>query len=206
MEYRRLGKTGRMVSAIGFGAWAIGGDWGTVDDGASLRALHAAAAAGVTLFDTADVYGDGRSERLIGRLLRERSGKGDERPSRRVHERTTCDGRRRCGSFHGSGAGRARPWREIVGLPNTGTGRLGLEAQLRLNGGQLWDRRPDEAVRSSPRGASVRQRGTPRSRGRPRSGYPGPRFPRQYAFSAPIRLLPARKAPLYSTSGVSASK
>ena len=74
MKYRRLGKTGRMVSAIGFGAWAIGGDWGTVDDGTGLRALHAAADAGVTLFDTADVYGDGRSERLIGQFLRERSG------------------------------------------------------------------------------------------------------------------------------------
>jgi aryl-alcohol dehydrogenase-like predicted oxidoreductase len=74
MQYRRLGKTGREVSAIGFGAWAIGGDWGNVDDAASLRALHAAADAGVTLFDTADVYGDGRSERLIGQLLRERSG------------------------------------------------------------------------------------------------------------------------------------
>ena len=54
MKYRRLGKTGRMVSAIGFGAWAIGGDWGTVDDGTGLRALHAAADAGVTLFDTAE--------------------------------------------------------------------------------------------------------------------------------------------------------
>jgi aryl-alcohol dehydrogenase-like predicted oxidoreductase len=74
MEYRRLGKTGRTVSAIGFGAWAIGGDWGSVDDTASLAALHAAADAGVTLFDTADVYGDGRSERLIGQLLRERPG------------------------------------------------------------------------------------------------------------------------------------
>ncbi|MGC8633291.1 MAG: aldo/keto reductase [Candidatus Limnocylindrales bacterium] len=74
MEYRRLGKTRRMVSAIGFGSWAIGGDWGSVDDASSLRALHAAADAGVTLFDTADVYGDGRSERLIGQFLRERAG------------------------------------------------------------------------------------------------------------------------------------
>ena len=74
MQYRRLGKTGREVSAIGFGAWAIGADWGNVDDAESLRALHAAADAGVTLIDTADVYGDGRSERVIGRFLRERSG------------------------------------------------------------------------------------------------------------------------------------
>jgi aryl-alcohol dehydrogenase-like predicted oxidoreductase len=74
VEYRRFGKTGRTVSAIGFGAWAIGGSWGNVDDAASLRALHAAADAGVTLIDTADVYGDGHSEQLIGRFLRERSG------------------------------------------------------------------------------------------------------------------------------------
>ena len=74
MEYRRFGKTGRQVSAIGFGAWALGADWGTVDDADSLRALHAAADAGVTLIDTADVYGDGHSERIIGQFLRERSG------------------------------------------------------------------------------------------------------------------------------------
>ena len=74
MQYRRLGKTGREVSAIGFGAWAIGADWGIVDDAESLRALHAAADAGMTLIDTADVYGDGRSEKVIGKFLRERSG------------------------------------------------------------------------------------------------------------------------------------
>jgi aryl-alcohol dehydrogenase-like predicted oxidoreductase len=74
MEHRRLGRTGRDVSVIGFGAWAIGGSWGPVDDAQSLRALHAAADAGVDLIDTADVYGDGHSERLIARFLRERSG------------------------------------------------------------------------------------------------------------------------------------
>jgi len=74
VQYRRLGKTGREVSAIGFGAWAIGADWGNVDDAESLRALHAAADAGVTLIDTADVYGDGRSEKVIAKFLRERSG------------------------------------------------------------------------------------------------------------------------------------
>ena len=73
MRYRRLGKTGRQVSEIGFGAWAIGADWGQVDDDQSLRALHAAADAGVTFFDTADVYGDGRSERLVARFRKERS-------------------------------------------------------------------------------------------------------------------------------------
>jgi len=72
MLARRLGKTGFDVSEIGFGAWAIGGSWGETDDEESLAAMHAAVDAGVTFFDTADVYGDGRSERLIGRLLRER--------------------------------------------------------------------------------------------------------------------------------------
>ena len=72
MQARRLGKTGWDVSEIGFGAWAIGGAWGETDEQESLAALHAAVDSGVTFFDTADVYGDGRSERLIGRLLRER--------------------------------------------------------------------------------------------------------------------------------------
>jgi aryl-alcohol dehydrogenase-like predicted oxidoreductase len=73
MTKRRLGKTGYEVSEIGFGAWGIGGDWGGVDDSESLAAMHAAVDAGVTFVDTADVYGDGRSERLVGQLLRERS-------------------------------------------------------------------------------------------------------------------------------------
>jgi aryl-alcohol dehydrogenase-like predicted oxidoreductase len=72
MEYRRLGRTDMTVSAIGFGAWAIGGSWGPVDDDESLRALHAAVDAGVNFIDTADVYGDGRSERLIARLRKAR--------------------------------------------------------------------------------------------------------------------------------------
>jgi aryl-alcohol dehydrogenase-like predicted oxidoreductase len=72
MQSRRLGKTGWDVSEIGFGAWAIGGSWGETDEGESLAAMHAAVDAGVTFFDTADVYGDGRSERLLGRLLQER--------------------------------------------------------------------------------------------------------------------------------------
>ena len=61
------------MSEVGFGAWGIGADWGAVNDEESLAAMHAAVDAGVTFFDTADVYGDGRSERLVGRLLRERS-------------------------------------------------------------------------------------------------------------------------------------
>jgi len=74
MTYRRLGRTDMAVSAISFGAWAIGGFWGEVDDEASIRALHAAVDEGVNFIDTADVYGDGRSERLVARLRRERPG------------------------------------------------------------------------------------------------------------------------------------
>ena len=74
MRTRILGRTGRDVSEIGFGAWQIGADWGSVGEDEALATLHAAADAGVTFFDTADVYGDGRSERLVGRLLRERAG------------------------------------------------------------------------------------------------------------------------------------
>jgi aryl-alcohol dehydrogenase-like predicted oxidoreductase len=81
MRQRRLGRTGYQVGEIGFGAWAIGGSWGPVDDAASLRALHAAADAGVNLIDTADVYGDGHSERLIARFLA-------ERPGERIHVAT----------------------------------------------------------------------------------------------------------------------
>jgi aryl-alcohol dehydrogenase-like predicted oxidoreductase len=73
MDYRELGRTGWRVSAVSFGAWAIGSAWGAVDDRDSLAALHRALDLGVNFFDTADVYGDGRSERLLARLRRERS-------------------------------------------------------------------------------------------------------------------------------------
>lgn len=73
MEYRELGRTGFKVSSISFGAWAIGGTWGPVQDDESLAALHRALDLGVNFFDTADVYGDGRSEQLLARLRRERS-------------------------------------------------------------------------------------------------------------------------------------
>lgn len=73
MEYREFGRTGWRISEIGFGAWAIGGDaWGGADDGESRRALHRALDLGVNFIDTADVYGDGHSERIIARVLRER--------------------------------------------------------------------------------------------------------------------------------------
>jgi aryl-alcohol dehydrogenase-like predicted oxidoreductase len=74
MNYRTLGSTGWQVSEISFGAWAIGGAWGTVDDSVSLAALRQALDRGVNFIDTADVYGDGRSEKLIGQILRERKG------------------------------------------------------------------------------------------------------------------------------------
>ncbi len=68
MDYGPLGRTGWKVSEISFGAWAIGGSWGSVSDEESLAALEKAVACGVNLIDTADVYGDGRSERLIAEL------------------------------------------------------------------------------------------------------------------------------------------
>jgi len=74
MHYRTLGKTGFKVSEISFGAWAIGGSWGEVADVDAMAALHKACELGINLFDTADVYGDGRSERLLARLKRERPG------------------------------------------------------------------------------------------------------------------------------------
>lgn len=74
MNKRPLGRTGFDVSESSFGAWAIGGTWGAVSDDDSMRALHAAVDHGVNFIDTADVYGDGRSERLVGRLLKERRG------------------------------------------------------------------------------------------------------------------------------------
>src|SRR5487761_2257348 len=75
MKYRTLGRTGWKVSEISFGAWAIGGSWGDVSDAESLAALHAALDGGVNFFDTADVYGDGRSERLLAKLRQERKEK-----------------------------------------------------------------------------------------------------------------------------------
>ena len=73
MQYRELGRTGWRVSSISFGTWAIGAEWGAVDDQESLAALHRALDNGVNLFDTADVYGDGRSERLLAQLRSDRT-------------------------------------------------------------------------------------------------------------------------------------
>lgn len=74
MKTRRLGRTGYDISEIGFGAWQIGGSWGDVSEDDGKRTLHAALDAGVTFVDTADVYGDGRSERIIADVLKQRGG------------------------------------------------------------------------------------------------------------------------------------
>ncbi len=72
MQTRRLGKTGYQIGEVGFGSWAIGGSWGDVTEDAARATLRAALDAGVTFLDTADVYGDGRAERLIREVLEER--------------------------------------------------------------------------------------------------------------------------------------
>lgn len=77
MKTRALGRTGYTVSEIGFGAWAIGADWGEVDEATAASALHAGLDAGMSFIDTADVYGDGRSERIVARVKAER----EERPT-----------------------------------------------------------------------------------------------------------------------------
>jgi len=74
MEKRTLGRTKRDVGVIGLGAWQLGADWGEVDESDALAVLHAAVEGGVTFIDTADVYGDGRSERLVGKILKDNPG------------------------------------------------------------------------------------------------------------------------------------
>ena len=76
MPTRTLGRTGRTVSAVGLGTWQLGADWGDVSEEDAKAVLDVSAAAGVTLFDTADVYGDGRSERVIGAWLAANPGSG----------------------------------------------------------------------------------------------------------------------------------
>ncbi len=76
MEQRALGRTGRQVSVVGLGCWQLGADWGDVGEDDAMAVLNAALDAGVTFLDTADVYGDGRSEKLVGRALRDRGDHG----------------------------------------------------------------------------------------------------------------------------------
>ena len=77
MHTRPFNGTGRDVSEIGLGCWQIGGSWGEVEEATALQILADAHDAGVTFFDTADVYGGGRSEKLIGRFLKERGLKDE---------------------------------------------------------------------------------------------------------------------------------
>src|ERR1700733_11041720 len=76
MEQRILGRTGRPISVIGLGTWQLGADWGNVSETDAIAVLQAAVESGVTFLDTADVYGDGRSERIIGRFLAGNPGHG----------------------------------------------------------------------------------------------------------------------------------
>ncbi|MGM1065472.1 aldo/keto reductase [Saccharothrix sp. Mg75] len=76
MENRNAGRLGRQVGVVGLGCWQLGADWGQVEESDALAVLHAAADSGVNFFDTADVYGDGRSETLVGKFLRERGDAG----------------------------------------------------------------------------------------------------------------------------------
>jgi len=74
MEQRVLGRTGRQVGVVGLGAWQLGADWGQVTESDAMATLEAAVDAGVTFIDTADVYGDGRSEQIVGRFAKEHPG------------------------------------------------------------------------------------------------------------------------------------
>jgi aryl-alcohol dehydrogenase-like predicted oxidoreductase len=85
MQYRTFGRLGWKVSSIGFGAWAIGGSWGPQSEDDSVKALHTALDLGCNFIDTAQVYGDGRSERIIAQVLAERRS---SRPSERVYVAT----------------------------------------------------------------------------------------------------------------------
>jgi aryl-alcohol dehydrogenase-like predicted oxidoreductase len=90
MEQRVLGRTARPVSVIGLGTWQLGADWGNVSEADAMEVLRAAVESGVTFFDTADVYGDGRSERVIGRFLAGNAGQGimvATKMGRRVEQR-----------------------------------------------------------------------------------------------------------------------
>ena len=131
MEYRALGRTGWNVSTIGFGAWAIGGDaWGKQDDAESLRTLHAAIDRGVNFIDTADVYGDGHSERLVARLKR-------ERPSDQIHIATKAG--RRLSPHVASGYNRANLTAFVErSLVNLATDALDL-VQLHCPPSEVYD-------------------------------------------------------------------
>jgi len=76
LDQRPLGRTGRTASVVGLGTWQLGADWGDVSEDAAREVLEASLAEGVTFYDTADVYGDGRSERIVGSFLADHPGEG----------------------------------------------------------------------------------------------------------------------------------
>ncbi len=97
MNYRELGRTGYQISEVSFGAWAIGGTWGDVKDDESIAALHTAVDCGVNFFDTADVYGDGHSEKLLAQFKKDRAGEDiiiATKIGRRLPEQTVAGYRR----------------------------------------------------------------------------------------------------------------
>jgi aryl-alcohol dehydrogenase-like predicted oxidoreductase len=131
MQYRQLGRTGMRVSAVSFGAWAIGGFWGPVDDDVSMEALHAAIDAGVNFIDTADVYGDGRSERLVARL-------GAERPGETIHVATKAGRKLPAQTVEGYSRANLTAWVD-ESLRNLRTDRLEL-LQLHCPPIEVYDR------------------------------------------------------------------
>ena len=167
MEYRQLGRTDMKVSAVSFGAWAIGGTWGPVDDEESMRALHAAVDAGTNFIDTADVYGDGRSERLVARLRRERKGETIHvatKAGRRLPKQTPEGySRENLGALGG-----AQPEEPRDGRGGPPAAPLPAPGGLRQAGGLRLPRRPGERGEGPPLRRERRDGG----RGAPRAAPP----------------------------------
>ncbi|GEC36508.1 aryl-alcohol dehydrogenase-like predicted oxidoreductase [Sinorhizobium meliloti] len=137
MKTRILGRTGATISEIGFGAWQIGGSWGDVSEEDGKRALNAALDSGITFIDTADVYGDGRSEKIIAAVLQERGG---EKP------------------FVATKAGRRLnpPWRRAIRAPisrpsSTAASQISASKRLISSNSTAHRRRSTTGPRSSAR-------------------------------------------------------
>ena len=145
MQSRRFGRIGREVSEIGFGAWQVGADWGEVDEDTAMATLHAAADAGVTFFDTADVYGDGRSERLVGRLM-----KGAARAALRDQD--------------------GPPEDQTVPTTRRSTSAPGTTARARTSGSTRWSSSSCTARR--PTSTTTRRSSRTSTRWSPRAGSP----------------------------------
>ena len=164
MEQRILGRTGRPVSTVGLGTWQLGADWGDVDESTALDVLAAAVDSGVTLFDTADVYGDGRSEQLIGQV--------PARASRRRRPRRHQDGPpTRAGAAELRAAEFPRVERPVAAQPGRRLPRsrpAALSAHRRLQLGRSV-RRPRHHGRRGADRQLRRQRGARRRGARPPS-------------------------------------